>query len=369
MRRDQGISMHHKFAFLMHPRHTVRSDMGELFGAPFSLIPDRAWAAAFDRLALPPMVTGKIYFPGAPAEAAGLLITLPFTPVQMLTLPRARIQAKLEAAVDKARDLGARIVGLGALTASVSAGGKTLARRNDIGITNGNAFTAAMTLAGVERLLPHLPSDPLIAVVGATGSVGSCLTRLYARRHSGRLLLVARNRGRLDVLAGETRRDNVAVEVSTQMDDVRRADLVVLLTSSSDSILKSEHLKRGAVVLDDTVPRNTDPSLLTARPDVLIVDGALVDVAGVDIRGAIGLPPRLAYACLAETMLLALDGHDGHFAIGAAAVDQAERMVALADRWQELGFTLAPFRSFGRLIDPAVINNIGSHHEVVQCAA
>jgi hypothetical protein len=68
-------------------------------------------------------------------------------------------------------------------------------------------------------------------------------------------------------------------------------------------------------------------------------------------------------------MLLALDGHDGHFAIGAAAVDQAERMVALADRWQELGFTLAPFRSFGRLIDPAVINNIGSHHEVVQCAA
>jgi len=360
--------MHHKFAFLMHPRHTVRSDMGELFGAPFSLIPDRAWAAAFDRLALPPMVTGKIYFPNV-AEEAGLLITLPFTPVQMLTLPRARIQAKLEAAVDKARDLGARIVGLGALTASVSAGGKTLAKRNDIGITNGNAFTAAMTLAGVERLLPLLQSDPLIAVVGATGSVGGCLTRLFARRHSGRLLLVARNQGRLDVLAAETRRDDVAVEVSTQMDDVRKADLVVLLTSSSDSILKSEHLKPGAVVLDDTVPRNTDPSLLTARPDVLIVDGALVDVAGVDIRGAIGLPPRLAYACLAETMLLALDGHDGHFAIGAAAVDQAERMVALADRWQELGFTLAPFRSFGRLIDPAVINNIGSHHEVVQCAA
>lgn len=361
--------MHHKFAFLMHPRHTVRSDMGELFGAPFSLIPDRAWATAFDRLALPPMVTGKIFFPHMPDEAAGLLITLPFTPVQMLTLSRSRIQAKLEAAVDKARDLGAKLVGLGALTASVSAGGKTLAKREDIGITNGNAFTAAMTLAGVERLLPRLPDDPLIAVVGATGSVGSCLTRLFARRHSGRLLLVARNRGRLDALARETKRHDVEVEVSTQMDDVRRADLVVLLTSSSDSILRSEHLKPGAVVLDDTVPRNTDPSLLTSRPDVLIVDGALVDVGGIDIRGAIGLPPRLAYACLAETMLLALDGHDGHFAIGAAGVDQAERMVTLAERWGKLGFGLAPFRSFGRPVETEATHGRGPFSGVTECAA
>ncbi|HVY51478.1 MAG TPA: hypothetical protein VHA07_07930, partial [Devosia sp.] len=83
--------MHHKFAFLMHPRHTVRSDMGELFGAPFSLIPDRAWAAAFDRLALPPLVTGKVFFPHTGDEPAGFLITLPFTPAQMLTLSRSRV--------------------------------------------------------------------------------------------------------------------------------------------------------------------------------------------------------------------------------------------------------------------------------------
>ena len=109
--------MHHKFAFLMHPRRTVRSDMGELLGAPFSLIPERTWAAAFDRLPLPPMVTGKIFFPSSAGEAAGLLITIPFTPAQMMTLPRSRVQAKLEAAVDMARDMGVKIVGLGALTA------------------------------------------------------------------------------------------------------------------------------------------------------------------------------------------------------------------------------------------------------------
>ena len=110
---------------------------------------------------------------------------------------------------------------------------------------------------------------------------------------------------------------------------------------------------------------DTDPTLLTTRPDVVIVDGALVDVSGVSIRGAIGLPRHLAYACLAETMLLALDSHEGHFSIGTATVDQAERMVGLAGRWQELGFTLAPFRSFGRLLDPALLHERRQRHEVL----
>ena len=96
--------MFHKFAFLMHPRHTVAMDMGILFGAPFSLVPDRAWATAFDRLPLPSVVTGKIYFPQAPEEAACFLIAVPFTATQMLTLPRSRVQAKLEHAIDKARE-------------------------------------------------------------------------------------------------------------------------------------------------------------------------------------------------------------------------------------------------------------------------
>lgn len=362
--------MPQKFAFIMHPRHDVRADMGDWL-APFSLVPDWAWPVAFDRLPVPPMLTGKVYFPHQPHEAAGLLITLPFTPAQMLTLPRSRVQAKLDAAVNMACDMGAKLIGLGALTAPVSAGGKTLAKRRDVGVTNGNAFTAAMTLAGIERLLPRLPADPLIAIVGATGSVGGCLTRLFARRHDGRLLLVARNHGRVAALAAETRRPGLSVDGSTCMDDVRRADLVVLLTSSADALLKSEHLKPGAIVLDDTVPRNTDPSLLNARPDVLIVDGGLVDLSGsVTIRGPIGLPPRLAYACLAETMLLALDDHEGHFSIGAPAVEQAERMVVLAERWRELGFTLAPFRSFGRPLDPSRAGERAPiKQEAVECAA
>ena len=176
------------------------------------------------------------------------------------------------------------------------------------------------------------------------------LTRLYARKHSGRLLLVARNRGRLDALAKEVREDGADVSVSTDMADVAKADLVILLTSATNALLRSEHLKYGALVLDDTVPRNTDTRLIAERPDVLVVDGGLVEIPGLNLRGSIGLAPKTVYACLAETMLLSLAGHEGHFSIGTPQVEQAEYLLQLAAAHRDLGFTLAPFRSFGKLV-------------------
>ncbi len=315
------------------------------------------------------MVTGKMSRVDLPGEISGRIITVPLTPTQLLTLPRSQVQARISAAIDLARDLGASVVGLGALTAPASVGGKAFAKRNDIGVTNGNAFTAAMTLQAMEKLTAKLGRDPLIAIVGATGSVGSCLTRLYARKHQGRLLLVARNEGRLSKLAADVRRTGVEATISVDMADVSKADLVVLLTSSPDALLRSEHLKRNAVVLDDTVPRNTDEKLLTERPDVLIVDGGLVEIPGFHLRGSIALAPKLAYACLAETMLLALSGHKGHFCMGDAHVDQAEHILKLANENRHLGFHLAPFRSFGRMINEPSRTIAPPVGELVPCAA
>jgi predicted amino acid dehydrogenase len=361
--------MRSEFAFLVHPRNALREDMGILFGRPFSFVPEAIWRSALKRLPVPPMVTGKMSRVDLPDEVAGRIITVPLTPNQLLTLPRSQVQARISAAVDLARDLGASVVGLGALTAPASVGGKAFAKRDDIGVTNGNAFTAAMTLQAMEQLIAKLGRDPLIAIVGATGSVGSCLTRLYSRKHQGRLLLVARNEGRLTKLAADVRRNGVEAAVSVDMADVSKADLVVLLTSSPDALLRSEHLKRDAVVLDDTVPRNTDEKLLIERPDVLIVDGGLVEIPGFNLRGSIALAPKLAYACLAETMLLALSGHKGHFCMGDVQVDQAEHILKLADENRHLGFHLAPFRSFGRLINEPAPIVAARLPELVPCAA
>ena len=343
-----------KFAFLIHPRSQVSSDITKLFNfAPLRLIPDGTYEAAMKRLPIPPLVTGQLRRSDAPNETAGWLVTVPLGARQLLELPRRFVQDKVAQAVDKAAELGAEIVGLGALTAPATLGGKTLEARQDVGITNGNAFTAAMTWMGIQRLLSRLPSDPHIAVVGATGSVGSCLIELLAKRPlSSQLTLVARHQGRLEALAKKVCRDGLEVNVSTDMTSVREADLVVLLTSSSEALLGSEHLKDGAVVLDDTQPRNTDSHLQTQRPDVLIVDGGLVEAPGIIMRGRVGLPKNMLYACLAETILLGLEGHSGHFGIGAPKLEQAEYMLTVARKHAKLGFHLAPLHSFGQLLEP-----------------
>ncbi len=81
-----------------------------------------------------------------------------------------------------------------------------------------------------------------------------------------------------------------------------------------------------------------------------MVDGGVAEIPGIDVRGDIGLPRGLAYACLCETMLMALEGHRPH-AVGTAEVGHARRMRDAARRHAHLGFTLAePALSFGRPI-------------------
>ena len=62
--------------------------------------------------------------------------------------------------------------------------------------TNGNAFTAAIVEDQIRMLLPLVSARaprPRIAIVGASGSVGTAVTRLIARDPAGaRLTLIAR---------------------------------------------------------------------------------------------------------------------------------------------------------------------------------
>ena len=127
------------------------------------------------------------------------------------------------------------------------------------------------------------------------------------------------------------------------------------MTSSADALLKSEHLKPGAIILDDTQPRNTDPNLAVERPDVLIIDGGLVSIPGVSVNAHIGLPQGHSYACLAETMLLGLSGHQGHFSIGNPTPENITTIASQAARYRHFGFDLASLRSFNHLIDPVTV--------------
>jgi fatty aldehyde-generating acyl-ACP reductase len=342
-----------RFAFLVHPRADVATDMARIW-RPLGRIPSSAWDWGLRRLPVPPqlLATVRRREPDAPAAPEGWVLVVPVGARQLLTEDRRWAIGKIEQGIDRAQELGAEIVGLGALTAPVTGAGRLLRPRAGVTMTTGNAFTAHLTVEALRRLMPAAPGSH-IAIVGATGSVGSCVVRLLADEPLGsELTLIARGERRLTALAASLTERGTGVEVrtATSLEAVRDADLVLLLTSAADALIGPEHLKRGAIVLDDTQPRNTDPRLLAERPDVLVVDGGVAAIPGIDLRGDIGLPRGLSYACLCETMLMAFDGqHES--ALGEASVDHAVRMRDAARRFSHLGFTLAEPLSFGRGVD------------------
>ena len=76
-------------------------------------------------------------------------------------------------------------------------------------------------------------------------------------------------------------------------------------------------LKPGCVITDVARPLDLSAEDVAKRPDVLVVESGEVQLPGEDVRmGDIGLPDGVAFACLAETIVLALEGRFETFTVG-----------------------------------------------------
>jgi hypothetical protein len=83
----------------------------------------------------------------------------------------------------------------------------------------------------------------------------------------------------------------------------------------------------------------------------------MVEVPGqVDFHFDFGFPPRMAYACMAETMVLALEGRYESFTLGKEIkIERVKEIAALAERH---GFRLGGFRSFESAVHDDEIERI-----------
>jgi predicted amino acid dehydrogenase len=93
------------------------------------------------------------------------------------------------------------------------------------------------------------------------------------------------------------------------------------------------------------------------RPDVLVIEGGAVEVPGeVDFHLDFGFPPRTSYACMAETMILALENRYESFSLGRElSLERVHEIAALAAKH---GFRLAGFRSFERQVTEQYIEGV-----------
>ena len=273
----------------------------------------------------------------------GWLLACPLTARQVLELPTWAVYNKITATGRLAQRLGAQILGLGAFMSVVGDAGMTVARRLDIPVTTGHSFTVATALEALEtgaRCKGVRLESSTAAVIGATGSIGQACAELLAPMVDG-LILVGRSESRLAQMQAQLEAATACrVRVSIQVDDIREADLVISTTSAARPVVQPEHLKRGAIVCDMALPPDVSPRVARERSDVLVIGGGVVDVPGeVDFGFNFGLAPGKAYACLAETMTLALDGRYESYSLGKEVrVEQVHEIAQLA--WKH-GFRLS----------------------------
>jgi MYXO-CTERM domain-containing protein len=141
------------------------------------------------------------------------------------------------------------------------------------------------------------------------------------------------------------------VTIATVANDlVADCDLIVTATSAfGQRILDITRCKPGAVICDVARPPDINPAEAELRPDVLVIESGEVLIPGdIDFGYDIGLPPKTAYACLAETALLAMEGRFEDYTLGRNI--SLERVKEIYRLFKKHHFQLAGLRSFGKYI-------------------
>lgn len=340
-----------KFAFIVHPFEA--SDVSRKF--PFTRrLPDGLVEGIIKYI--PPFKVSHITgIDSGHNKAEGWLVACPLTSRQMVTMPESYVISKIIRAGKLAEKLGAEIVGLGAFTSVIGDAGITIAKNLNIAVTTGNSYTVATALEGTRQAAKMMGVDlerANVLILGATGSIGSACAQILAKEVRF-LTLAARDETRLEKLAKQILKSTgLAARVTANTKHaIRNADVVVAVTSAVDSLIEPEDLKSGAIVCDVARPRNVSRRVAENRNDVFVLEGGVVEVPG-DVQFGLnfGFPARTAYACMAETMILALEERYENFTLGRdLTVKQVETMNKLAAKH---GFKLAGFRSFERAITP-----------------
>jgi predicted amino acid dehydrogenase len=319
-----------RFAFVIHP--LSQNYIRKAFPIPAStpkFVMDKVETLAAH---MPPMVYCKMENIVSPtgAEAEGWLISVGGTPKEMLSRSPEFTYRRLLHASRIAEKMGAQIMGLGAFTKVVGDAGVTVARRSSLPITTGNSYSAsgalwaaadAMRRMGLLTVNKHNKKVAAkTMVIGASGSIGSVSARLLAMSFD-EVYLAGRTLSKLDQLKASILKETPDAKVFTTVDYnelLSEMDMIVTSTSGAGKeILDIMRVKPGCVITDVARPLDLPASDVAKRPDVLVIESGEIDLPTKVIGlKSIGLPPNVIYACLAETIVLALEGRFEVFTVG-----------------------------------------------------
>jgi predicted amino acid dehydrogenase len=281
------------------------------------------------------------------------------------------------AAVEK---LGGRLAGLGGWLASLTDGGAWLTRQVGIRLTTGHSYTVTNIVNTMLRAVAAtgLPlREAVVCVIGAAGSVGSGVARLCATLPIKELILVD-HREVTFLLKDLGSQTGLPVRATDLQAGVAAAHAVLSATTASEILFDPQWLREGAIVIDDSHPKNVSRELLARRDDILVLEGGAVQLppAGYSIHPALGpglrsfswqqvnLPvagPHDVPSCLAEVMLWTLLGqHREQYSIG-----RADPLLAryLNDQGELCGFQPAQLQCFGESVPASRLERVRRAHQ------
>jgi len=327
-----GFKRVNRFAFVIHPLSQENFKVLKPIELLSRVSPPLLMDSIEKVLAYaPPFVYSRVEGIRSPTgvEAEGWLISVGGTPREIMGHEPEFTYRRLLAAAQMAKRLGAQIMGLGAFTKVVGDAGVTVARRASLPITTGNSYSASGALWAAHeallrmRLLPSPKGSERVKfkamVVGATGAIGAACARLLVRA-AEEVTLVSPETAKLlalkESILDETP-DARLVLASSADSHIAAMDMVVTATSGAGKkVLDILKVKPGCVITDVARPLDLPPDQVALRPDVLVIESGEIRLPGDVKMKNIGLPEGVAYACLAETVVLALEGRFESFTVG-----------------------------------------------------
>ncbi len=320
-----------RFAYLIHPLSQEHFKKVKAFEVISEISPRSMDAVEKVMAYSPPFVYSTVKGIKSPTgvEAEGWLITIGETSEQMQAHPPEFTTKKIMKAAEKAKKLGAQVMGIAMLPKGMHGTSLEVGKHAALPITTGNSYIAstalwaaadAVRLMGLSKLKDGKILKAKAMVIGATGDVGSICSRLLATAFE-QVYLVSRNMAKLlelqEILQEE--KPELKLFVSTRADrHLDDMDVVVMASSGAQKSIDIMRVKPGCVITDITRPMIFSRKEVAKRQDVLVITGGEIELPGADIEMKdIGLPEGVAYAGLAETIILALEGRFEDFTKGS----------------------------------------------------
>lgn len=256
----------------------------------------------------------------------------------------AALRTLVQKGIDVARFLGCDVVSLGQYTSIATRNGTTLTS-SDMGLTTGNSYAIALSIQAIHRAHAERESDAgdsVLAVVGAAGNVGRACAEMLAPCFN-RTILIGSNRPGSQLRLQRLSRKIPNARITTELAAVGGANTVVIAMNAVDPPLGPHYFAQDAIVCDLSVPTCIRSGTRNTRPDLLIIHGGIVHLPFGEDLEIVGfpLPPGHTYACMAEGILLGLEGARDATFTGWLTPNKIRRIDEIARRH---GFELADYK-------------------------